>query len=74
MNNCEKANLSKYATVKRMAEIYKEIYSEAALRKLILNGSKNGIDKCIRRIGGKIIINTEAFDNWIEEHTCANKN
>ena len=38
-----------------------------ALRALIFNAHKNGFDKVIRRIGGRVLIKEDAFFEWVEE-------
>lgn len=41
-------------------------FSEASLRYYIFNETKNGIDKAIKRVGRKILINEERFFDWLE--------
>ncbi|NCC03385.1 MAG: DNA-binding protein [Proteobacteria bacterium] len=53
-------------TVKQMAE-RNPAFSESSLRFLIFNASKNGIDRAIKRIGRKILIDEEAFFGWVED-------
>lgn len=38
-----------------------------ALRALIFNAHKNGFNKVIRRIGGRVLLNEQAFFEWVEE-------
>jgi len=38
-----------------------------ALRALIFNANKNGFDKVIRRINSRILINEQAFFEWVED-------
>jgi len=57
----------KWATVRQTAEIYKS-FSEGSLRYLIFNSKQNGLEKCLRRIGSKVLINLEQFDAWIDGH------
>ena len=38
-----------------------------ALRALIFNAKKNGFDKVIRRIGGRVLIKEDAYFQWVEE-------
>ncbi len=54
-----------YLTVKQMAQRH-PAFSEASLRYHIFNETKNGIDKAIKRVGRKILINEELFFVWLE--------
>lgn len=38
-----------------------------SLRALIFNANKNGFDKVIRRINSRILINEQAFFEWVED-------
>lgn len=37
------------------------------LRALIFNSKSNGFDKCIRRIGRRILIDEAAFYSWVDQ-------
>ena len=37
------------------------------LRALIFNADKNGFNKVIRRIGSRVLLNEQAFFDWVEE-------
>ena len=54
-----------YLTVRQTAEQF-PAFSEAALRYMIFNEHTNGFHKCIRRIGGKVLISVEDFIEYIE--------
>lgn len=54
-----------YLTVKQMAAKH-PAFSEASLRYHIFNETKNGIDRAIKRVGRKILINEERFFEWLE--------
>ena len=41
--------------------------SESGLRYLIFNSATNGFDKVIRRVGRRVLIDPDAFFNWVEE-------
>lgn len=58
--------MQNYLTVKQMAATH-PAFSEASLRYYIFNEHENGINKVIRRIGKKILINEELFFEWLEE-------
>lgn len=57
----------KFLTPKQMANEY-GCYSTQGYRYLIRNADKNGFKCCMRRVGRKILINTEEFEKWIEGH------
>ena len=57
---------AKYASVKQLSQIYP--FSESALRYWLFNSKSNGLEKCLRRIGAKLLINLEQFDQWIDGH------
>jgi len=63
----ETDQLGKWATVRQVAEKYR-IFSESSLRYLIFNSKQNGLEKCLRRIGAKLLINLKQFDQWIDSH------
>ncbi len=46
---------------------YHEYPTTGALRALIFNADKNGFNKVIRRIGGRVLIREDAFFDWVEE-------
>lgn len=51
-------------TVKQLAaEI--PAFSEASLRWLLFNKKKNGLDRCVRKVGGRVLIDTAEFERWI---------
>lgn len=57
--------MSNLLTVKQMAEKH-PAFSEAALRYYIFNEKQNNLSDAIRRIGRKVLINEDAFFQWIE--------
>jgi hypothetical protein len=63
----------KFASVRKTAELYKDIYTDWGLRRLIVNKEKNGFNKCLIRVGKKIIIDLEKFEQWLnEQHEIKN--
>ena len=44
------------------------VFTEAWLRKMILNKSKNGFEKVIIQASRKVIIDVKAFFEWLEEN------
>ena len=45
--------------------------SESGLRWLIFNAKSNGFDKCVVRIGRRVLIDEQAFFRWAEQHRQA---
>lgn len=45
-------------------------FSEASLRYHIFNEKTNGLNKAIRRLGRKILINEDLFFKWIDSASC----
>ena len=56
-----------FVSVRELAKIY-PCFSEASLRFLIFHSNTNGLKKCIRRLGRKILINITEFEDWIDSH------
>ena len=46
---------------------YHDFPTIGALRKLIFYSERNGIDKCVRKIGGRLYIEESAFFEWVDE-------
>jgi hypothetical protein len=57
----------KWATVRQASQLNPS-FTEPALRYLIFQSKKNGLEVCLRRIGKKILINLEQFDKWIDNN------
>lgn len=55
-----------YLTVKQMAGKH-PAFSESSLRYNIFHEATNGLDKAIKRIGRKILIDEGAFFAWVED-------
>lgn len=41
------------------------------LRHLIFNSSANGFDKCVKRIGRRVLIDETAFREWVKNNGVA---
>lgn len=39
------------------------------LRHLVFNAKENGFDKCIRRVGRRILIDEQAYFKWVDEQS-----
>lgn len=55
----------KLLTVRQFANRH-NAFTEAGLRYLIFNASTNGMEKCLRRIGRRVLIDETQFFEWIE--------
>lgn len=40
--------------------------SEAGLRYLIFNRKHNGFDRCVKQVGKRVLIDEQAFVQWVE--------
>lgn len=64
-------NAKRLATVKNAALKYPDAnITESSLRWLIFNGQENGFSKCIVRIGRKILIDLDKFEQWMDEQAA----
>lgn len=54
-------------TIRQFAERHKA-FSQAGLRYLIFNASTNGMTKCLRRVGRRVLIDEARFFEWIEHN------
>jgi hypothetical protein len=53
-------------TVKNLPSLYPDAnFTSSSIRWLIFNASENGFNHCIRRAGRKVLIDLEAFEEWI---------
>lgn len=53
-------------TVKEIAGEY-QIFDEGAIRWLLFNRSSNGLSQAVVKIGRKVFLDKDAFDNWVSE-------
>lgn len=63
--------MSRVLTVRQMAEQNRDKGqwpdSERSLRHLIFHADTNGFNRCIRRVGRRVLIDEQAFYSWLEE-------
>jgi len=50
---------------KQIPQIYPGAFTESSIRWLIFNEKTNGFNCCIYRIGRKILIDLDFFEDWI---------
>lgn len=55
------------ATPKQIPELYPGAFTLSSIRWLVFNEKKNGFSKCVRRLGKKVLINLDDFEQWIDE-------
>ena len=58
---------TKWLTIRQLADA-NPCFTESSLRWLVFHQSTNGFDRCVRRIGKKILISLADFENWVESH------
>lgn len=56
-----------YFTVKQLPLHY-PAFTENSIRWLIFHEKTNGFNCCVRRIGRKVLIDANEFENWIAGH------
>jgi len=54
-----------YVTIRQLTTS-NPAFTEGGIRALIFRADNNGFNRCIRRIGRKILISKSAFSQWIE--------
>ena len=57
------------ATIKQIPKIYPGIFTESSIRWLVFNEKTNGFYKCVRRIGRRVLIDLDQFEQWIDSQT-----
>ena len=58
-------------TVKNLPNHYPDAnFTESSIRYLIFHAKENGFDNCIIRIGRKLLIDLDAFEEYLD-NTCA---
>jgi len=56
----------RYSTVKDMPKHYSS-FTISSKRWLIFNEKTNGFAQCIKRLGKKILIDLDAFEEWVNK-------
>jgi hypothetical protein len=57
----------RYLTIRQTAQAYPAM-TESALRWLRFNGDVNGFNRCVLAVGRKLLIDADAFEQWLESH------
>ncbi|MBS0604916.1 MAG: hypothetical protein JSS60_07770 [Verrucomicrobia bacterium] len=66
-------NETQYATIEQIVNSSKYPFSEAQMRHLLLHRHKNGLSNSIRKIGKRLYIRLDLFEQWIESQTEARR-
>jgi hypothetical protein len=65
-------NNLRLTTVRNLPSIYPDAeFSQSSIRWLIFNANHNGFDSCIRRAGRKVLIDLDAFEDWMDNQAYA---
>ncbi|TKW61192.1 MAG: DNA-binding protein [Blastochloris viridis] len=59
-------------TIRQLAEETTPIFTEGKLRWWVYNADKNGLKMAIVRVGGRIYLDKEAFNQWLESLRSTN--
>lgn len=63
--------IKRYSSVKNVPSLYPDAnITESSIRWLIFNAKENGFEKCIRRIGRKVLVDLEEFQNFIDNEAA----
>jgi hypothetical protein len=55
------------STVRNLPPKYPDAgFTESSIRWLIFNSSENGFTHCICRVGRKVLIDLDAFEEWLD--------
>lgn len=58
----------KYLSIKELAESKDYPFTLGQIRSFLMDRKINGLSKCIRKIGRKLYIRNDLFDQWIDFH------
>ncbi len=63
------------STVRNLPSLYPDAgFTTSSIRWLIFNASENGFDFCIRRAGRKVLIDLNAFEEWMDNEALQKGN
>lgn len=59
------------STVKNVPAKYPDAnFTQSSIRWLIFNAKDNGFSSCIVRIGRKVLIDLDSFEDWLDEQAA----
>ena len=65
-------NNRRLCSVKNLPAKYPDAnFTESSIRALIFSRSDNGFDYCVMRMGRKILIDQDRFEEWLDEQAYA---
>ena len=60
------------SSVKNLPNLYPDAdFTNGGIRWWIFNGKENGLNSCIIRIGNKILIDLDKFEQWLDKKAAA---
>ena len=57
-----------YANIKQILESDKYPFTFGQMRHLLINRDKNGLNKSVRKIGKRLYLRLDLFEDWIESN------
>jgi len=60
-----------FSTVKNLPSKYPDAdFTESSIRWWLFNSKDNGFSKCVVRVGRKILIDVERFEEWLDNQAA----
>ncbi len=56
----------KYMNLNQLLQSDKYPFTQGQMRAFLLDREKNGLDKCVRKIGRRLYFCEDLFEEWIE--------
>lgn len=63
----------RYLSIKQIAEDAKYPFTLPMMRHYLLHRHTNGLAEAVRKIGKRLVIRTDLFDDWIESQKGGSK-
>lgn len=60
--------MPKYLTPQQIVDSEEYPFDEGMMKWALSQRKKTGLDRATRKIGRRLFINKELFDNWLESH------
>lgn len=59
------------STVKNLPGLYPDAgFTDSSIRWNIFNGRENGFNRCVIRVGRKILIDLDRFEEWLDSQAA----
>ena len=62
----------KYMSLEQLLECGQYPFTKGQLRCFLLARNENGLNKAVRRVGKRLLIRPNLFDDWIESYEVKN--